>query len=230
MDDRERAVGIVLKLLHSTAAAKASASRQLASMVEEVAVSLKVFHATVVGKRLGVFEWHYRSNIFPRTFGFVADRISDVLRHSTSRIQQPVFSVALGNPRSFGIAVLVFLALHAFSHRRCAKAFLCHFQFLNLAVDRHHVVVQTCEVNLRIAPIDVCLSVVIYHHCRVDIIPRAIVEERFSQGILERTSRRVGHCDAYCHAVCDFRMGADVPIIFSVALNGLCRPSAVVSP
>ena len=53
-DGGEATVGIVLKLLHSHTTAKAATIGELAGVVEEIGVSLKVCHATVVRKRLGV--------------------------------------------------------------------------------------------------------------------------------------------------------------------------------
>ena len=116
MDNRERPIGIVLKLFHGTTAAEASTARQFSCMVEEVAMSLEVCHTAVVGKRLCVFERHYRTHIFPWPFGFVAHRICDMLGHSASSIKQPVLAVAFCYPRTFGVAVLVFLALLPFFH------------------------------------------------------------------------------------------------------------------
>ena len=87
-DGRERAVGIILKLLDSDATAKATALRQFSRMIEEVAMSVEVGNTTVVGKRLGFAQRHNLTGILPRTSRMGSRAIGYVLRHTAGSIEQ----------------------------------------------------------------------------------------------------------------------------------------------
>ena len=126
-DGGERAVSIILELLDSHTTAKAATTRQLARMVEEIAVTIEVGYTTVVGKRLGLAQRHNLASISPRTCGRWGCAIRDVLRHTTSGIQQEIaFSCwllaislrILHQPRALRIAILVFLAPFTLVHSR----------------------------------------------------------------------------------------------------------------
>ena len=66
-DGGKTAVRIILELLDGNTASETTAVGQFPGMVEEIAVTFVVGNTTVVGKRLGIAEWHDFSRIFPRT-------------------------------------------------------------------------------------------------------------------------------------------------------------------
>ena len=69
MNDREGAVGIILKLLDGGTTAETTTARQLTGVIEEVRVALEVGYTTVVGKRLCIFQRHNLTAIGPGAFG-----------------------------------------------------------------------------------------------------------------------------------------------------------------
>ena len=64
-DSWERAIRIVCKLFYGNTAGKATATWQLASVVEEVAMSFIIGHTGMVGKRVGFAQRHNLAGIFP---------------------------------------------------------------------------------------------------------------------------------------------------------------------
>ena len=162
-----------------------------------------------------------------------------MLRHATSGIEQLIhlllvnlifFLVDLSDPRTFSVVILVFLALLALVHRGCAKAFLGHIHTTQLATIRDHIAIELEIVNLRVTPQEPGLTIVVDHHGGVDMIPRAVLEEGLSDGILEGTCGRIAHCHANGHAAREFAVGADVPIELAIALDGLRSPGTVIGP
>lgn len=106
-DGGKTAVRIILELLDGNTASETTAVGQFPGMVEEIAVTFVVGNTTVVGKRLGIAEWHDFSRIFPRTGRRGCRTIGDMLRDTTGGIQQLVGAVPLGEPRSLHVAVLI---------------------------------------------------------------------------------------------------------------------------
>ena len=137
---------------------------------------------------------------------------------------------SLHNPRTFGIAVLVFHIFLTFLHIRRAETFDGLFYCLNLAGEGYHVGVQLGIIDNGVTPEEPCLIIVVDKHCGVDMIPLAVLIERLSDGIAERTGRRVSYGHTYCHTSGDLRVGTDVPIEFAVSLNGLGSPGTIVGP
>ncbi len=199
-DGGEAAVGVVLEFLYGHASAEASAIGQLARVVEEIGVSFVVGNATVVGERVGLAERHDLASILPRACRRRRRAVADVLRHSAGSIEQLVGAVALRQPRAFHVAVLVFLALLALAHHRASEGLLGHVQLSQLAAVGNHVAVELQVVTLRIAPHQPGLAVVVDEDCWVDVVPRAVLKQRLSDGILERPRRRVAHSHTDGHA------------------------------
>ena len=169
-------------------------------MVEEVVMALILHYAAVVGKRPCVLQWHNFAHIFPRTCRAVRHRIGYMLRHSACRIEHVVLATAFLNPRAFGVAVLI---LHVFlSETRSwrTESLFGHLDHSEFAAIRNHVVVELEVVDLRIAPVEPCLSVVVNHHRRVYVVPRSVLEERFAYRVAERSRRRIAHSHTYRHA------------------------------
>src|SRR5574344_318702 len=127
-----------------------------------------------------------------------------MLGHSACGIEQHILAVTLGNPRTFGIAILVFLAFHTLIHLRCTESFFGLLHHGHFTLERHHVFIEFCDIYLRITPIEISLSVIVNQYRWVDIVPFAIVKERFAERIFERSSWRVSYCYAYCHTARQF--------------------------
>ena len=179
-DDWKTAIGIILKLLYSHTTTEATTLRQLTCMVEEVAVPLKVGHATVVGKRVGITQRHNLAGILPGAQRRWCRAVRYMLRHATCCVEQLIYAVALGEPWALYIRVFILFTLLAFLHHRTAESFLGHWQLAHFALVRYHVAVQLQVVHLWISPHQPSLSVVINHHCGVDMIPRTVLEQRLS--------------------------------------------------
>ena len=153
-----------------------------------------------------------------------------MLGHTTCCIKQLIRAVSLGEPRPLDIRILVFLAFLALVHHGAAKRLLGHVEPSKLATIGNHVAIQLQVVTLRIAPHEPCLSVVVDEDSRVDVIPRAVLEEGLANSVAERPDRRIADCHADCHASRQFGMCTDVPVELAVALNCLRSPSPVVGP
>ena len=162
-----------------------------------------------------------------------------MLRNTTGGIQQKIavghllFTVSLRilhNPRTFHIRVLILLTSLTLAHDGTAKGFLRHIQTSQFTTIRYHVAVELQVVALRVTPHEPCLTIVVNHHRRVDMIPGTVLEERFTDGITERTRGRVADSHTDSHATRQFGMGTDIPVELAVALDGLRGPCTVVSP
>ena len=171
VDEGERAVGIVLELLHGCTPSETASSGQLARVVEEVGAALVVGHAAVVGKRFGVLQRHDGAHVFPGAHGRVAHRIGDVLGHAARGIQQHVLAPALGYPGAFGVAVLVLRVLHALVGLRGTESFHGLLHHGHPARYRHHVLAQPGHVHVGVAPVQVGLPVIVDEHRGVDVVP-----------------------------------------------------------
>ena len=208
-------------------------------------MALEVSHTTMVRKRLGILLRHDLATIGPGAFGCRSRRVCDMLGDATSGIEQIVETyrllgglallvegehVALHDPRALGIKILVFRLFVAFRHVGGTKALDGLIHRLHLASQRYHIAIQFGVVDLRIAPEDPGLSVVVDHHRRIDVIPLAVLIQRFADGIAKRTRRRVGHSHTDSHATRDLRVGTDIPIVLAVALDGLRGPCTIIGP
>ena len=170
-DGWETAVGIILKLLYSHTATETATLWQLACVVEEVAVSFIVGHATVVSKRVGIAQRHNLAGILPWAQWRWSCAVRDMLRHAACCIQQLINTVALGEPWALYVRVLIFLSLLALLHHRTAEGLLGHGQPTQFTLVRNHVSVQLQIIYLWISPHQPSLSVVINHNCWVDMVP-----------------------------------------------------------
>ena len=74
------------------------------------------------------------------------------------------------------------------------------------------------------------MSVIIDQYGGVDMIPGAVLEQRLTDGVTERSCGGIAHSHADGHATRQTGMGADIPEELSVALDALTRPGAIVSP
>ena len=169
-------------------------------MVEEIAMTFVVGHAAVVRKRAGFEEGHDDAGIGPGASRRGGCAVRDMLGHATGGIQQLIGlcglylifrGVDFAEPGALGIVVLVLLALFLLVSQGRAKAFLRHVEHAEFAFIGNHVAVQLQVIDAGVTPHEPRLSVVVDHHRRVDMIPRAVLEQRFAKCILEGTGRRV---------------------------------------
>ena len=134
-------IGIILKLLYCNTATKATTLWQLTSMVEEVTMSFIVCYSTVVSKRVSITQRHNLASILPRTKWRWSSTVRNMFRHTSSSIQQLISTITLGKPRTFYIAILIFLAFLALFHHRATESLFCHWQFTKFALVRNHVAI-----------------------------------------------------------------------------------------
>ena len=162
-----------------------------------------------------------------------------MLRHTTSSIEQLIGfrgihlelgTVHFSQPGALGIVILVFLILLALVHRRGTEAFLRHVDHTKLTRIRDHILIKFQIVNPRVTPHEPSLTIIIDHHRRIDMIPRAVLEQRFSNGITEGARGRITHCHTDGHTSGQAGMGTDIPIELTVALNCLRGPGTIICP
>ena len=199
-------------------------------MIEEIAVTVEVGYTTVVGKRLGVAQRHNLTSILPRACRRRSRTVRDMLRYTTGSIKQLVCAITLGEPRTLCVRILILLTLFALAHNRATKGFLSHVETAQFTAIRYHVAVEFQVVALRITPHEPCLSVVVNHDGGIDMVPRAILEQRFTNSITERACRRIAHSHTNSHTLRNLRVGADVPVELTVTFDGLSCPGTVISP
>ena len=94
-----------------------------------------------------------------------------MLWHTAGGIQQHVLPVTLRYPWTLCVAVLVFLSLDALVHLWRAESLRRLLYHHHVAVDADHVSVQLSAVDVGITPVYIRLSVIVYHHGWVDIVP-----------------------------------------------------------
>ena len=138
--------------------------------------------------------------------------------------------VNFSDPGSFYIAVLVLLSLLTLAHDRSAEGFLCHVKQSQFATVRYHVFIQFQVIALGVAPHQPCLTVVVNEYGGVNMVPRTVLKQRFSNGITERTCRTVANGYTDGHTVRNPGVGTDIPIKLSVPLHALACPCSVVGP
>ena len=138
--------------------------------------------------------------------------------------------VHLAQPRSFHIRILVLLTFHALVHGWTAEGFLGHGEDAHLAFIGDHVAVQLQVIHPRVTPHQPSLPVIINQYGGVDMIPGAVLEQRLTDGVTERSCGGIAHSHADGHATRQTGMGADIPEELPVALDALTRPGAIVSP
>ena len=79
-----------------------------------------------------------------------------------------------------GVAILVLLTTFALVHSGAAECLFSHIETAQLTAIADHILVQLQVVTLGIAPHQPGLSVVVNHHRGVNMVPRAILEQRFT--------------------------------------------------
>ena len=172
---------------------------------EHIRFALVVDDARVVapGPRSVVHDVAF---VLPRSLGTVAHRISYALGAAGRCESEVVVAVAFVEPRTF----LIILDLIV--------------QLVDRAAERNHVLVELSPVYVRIAPIHVCLAVVVDEDGRVDVLPVfSLPYQRLTERIGERAVRRVSHQHSDAVAV-----ERAVHVEFAVTFNHLERPCAVV--
>ena len=130
---------------------------------------------------------------------------------------------ALVEPRSLGIG-------SSGGVSALAERFLGHRNLDNshLFIIGYHVLVKKNISELGISEIEICLTVVIYKHGGVNIIPVALIYKRLAD-IDKGTRGAVRHADSYCHTAVLLVNGA-VKIVLAVSLDSLRRPCSVLCP
>ena len=97
--------------------------------------------------------------------------VRNVFRNTSGSIQQLIGTITLSQPRALHIRVLILLPFLSFAHDRATKSLFRHVQTTQLTTIGNHVAVEFQVVALRITPHQPCLTIVINHHCRIDMIP-----------------------------------------------------------
>ena len=149
--------------------------------------------------------------------------------YPTCRIKQIIFSVALMQPRTFGIDIFIFLSFYPFFRIRSTKTFNSLFYFTDFTLYGDHVIIQLCVVNIRISPIKISLSIIINPNSRIYVIPTAITK-RFPNCIFKRTSRTITNSHPNSHRIGQLGMKANIPIELSITFYTLRSPSPIICP
>ena len=98
-----------------------------------------------------------------------------------------------------------------------------HLHYLTFGGD--HVFIETHAISMGIAPVHICLSIVVNPYSGIDVRPMFLSPyERFADRVFERAEWRVGneHTDT-------ISVNGTIHIPFAVALNHMFCPSAIVT-
>ena len=149
---------------------------------------------------------HNVSHRTPRSRRLVAHRITDAFGAAgRGKGQVPVLAVLI-QPGAFLIVVDMVV------------------EFVYLALQRNHILVEQCPIGVRVAPVQIGLSVVVNPNCRVDVVPVFLLPKQgFSQRIDERSIGRISH--QHTDAV---SVNRTVHVELSVPFDHLLGPGTVV--
>ena len=130
-------------------------------------------------------------------------------------VNHVILFITLVDPRAF--------CVNGISARREATT---HIRHLDIAIELNHVFFELGVIELRIAPVEPSLAIVINPHGRIDVIPVRTCKMLTITSILERTFRFVGHSNINSAATAS-RFHSHVVVIFAIATNHLSSPVAV---
>ena len=170
------------------------------------ALSLVINNTRVIAtSAVGVV--HDVSFILPRTRRRITHGIANTFR-TTGRCKcQVVMPIALIEPRTF-LIIIDFV-----------------IQFCDFARIGNHVLVQLHIIHIWVSPIHICLSVSVYPHRWVDVVPvLTLPDERFADRVNKRTVWRI--CNKHTDAM---PMNRAIHIELSISLNDLLSPSTIVT-
>ena len=149
--------------------------------------------------------------------------------YTSGSIKKIVFSFPFMKPWTFCISIFILNTFDTFFRIGCTKALNSLFQFAHFTFQRNHIFIQFCIIDIRISPIQISTTVIIYIYGRIYIIP-APVMKGFTDGILKRTDRRITDCHTDRHGIGQFRVQTDIPIKFTITFDALCCPGTIVRP
>ena len=150
---------------------------------------------------------HYVSHRLPGAGGAVAHGVAYALGAAGGGEREIVVSVALVEPGA--LLIVVYLIVDR----------------IDSAAIRYHVVVELDIIHVRVAPVHVCLPVVVDEHAGIDVVPvSSLPYQRLAERVVERPVGRVGHKHAYAVAV--YRA---VHVELAVALHDARGPGPVVA-
>ncbi len=164
-----------------------------------------------------------------------------MLWHASCCIEHVVSAVALADPWTLGIAILILwcfpgrIVLLLFGHTatsvhaRTTEALFVHIKMTDKSAQGDHVRIEFYVIEFGISPVEISFTVIVYQDRRIDIVPAALIEW-LAKSILERTCRRVGYSHTNGHGVGQLADGTDIPIELTVTLTDLCGPGAVIGP
>ena len=178
---------------------------QVVVLSEYVGVPLEIANTGMIaaGSGCGAHDIAFR---LPRTCGQVACGIPYGLGTAGGGVGQIVTAPTFVYPRTLLIIVDVVIESD------------------NAVLKRNHVIVEPGIIGMWIAPVHVCLPVVVDEHRRIDVIPvLPLPNERLPQGIAEGAVG--GIADEHSYAVSVQRR---IEIELSVALHGLYGPCPVL--
>ena len=98
-----------------------------------------------------------------------------------------------------------------------AECFLSHIKALYRTVESYHILLELYVIAPRITEHQPCLTVIVYHNSRVDVVP-VRTAERLSEDVLVRSLGSVSDADAYRSAVGSC---CEIEVILAIALDTL---------
>ena len=192
-------------------------------MIEQIGIALIVYDAGVIGKAPALGR-HQRPAILPRAGRTLAHGVAQVFRDGSTCPQQVIPLVVPIEPRAFLVTGRTFFYVAL----TLAESLFRHGNAHDVPRIGYHVLVQLHIIAERITPIEIGLSVLVYHHGRVDIAT-ATAHQRLAQWVIERAIRTIGHSHANSAASTLLGHG-HIGIKFAVTLYTLHGPCVALRP
>ena len=174
---------------------------------ENIGVSLVINDARVVSGG-SLVPVHDHSLILPGTGGIGAQAIPDAFRTAGGGIRQIVNSVAFIKPRTFLIVPWL------------------RWLFDHIARKGNHVLVQFHIIDIRVAPIQIGLAVIVNEYGGINVLT-APGDQRFAEGVHKRTGRTIRDGHGNGHRAVPLLGNRTIQIELTIAVNALARPGAV---
>ena len=203
-------VCLIGHLLDAHGTCKAAAAGQCAGVIGEIRMPLIVDDAGVICEAVAAVL-HDDTAVFPGPRRAFAHRISDVFGDAVRRIDHIIPVTVLVEIGRFGVLGTPRVDLD------------------RLPLIGDHISVELHHPELWVAPVEICLPVIIHKHSGVNIAP-VRAAKRLANRVGERPFRAVCNSNADRSAAAVCRSHGHIIIEFAVTLDALCRPRFSACP
>ena len=144
--------------------------------------------------------------ILPRPRNLITHGIADTFRTACRCKSEIILRLSFINPRAF----LIIRNMR---------------ELMDFTRSGNHILIKLYVIGMGIAPVHVCLAVIINPYGRVYVVPMLFLpDKRLANGVMKGAIGRIGH--KHSNAVA---MDRTIHIEFAVTFNDLLSPSSIVT-